>query len=116
MIVWDDCKVTETTLAQGRAGKIYANPSQGVSMYCIRKGNQVTCDYIDEKSGKFKNQPSVFTVDFEMDDYLFVSNESNSTRLHLNTKNSTAILKSNIFYLDNPDYFGVKVCSGKITR
>lgn len=115
-IVWDDCVVTNTTLAQGLSGKVYVNPSQGVLMQCIRKGDQVICDYIDEKTGKFKNQPSVFTVELETDVYLFLGNESNSTRLHLNTKNSTVLLKSNIFFLDNPDYFGVKMCSGRIVR
>ena len=51
-IQWDDCRVVDASLAVDRSGKVYTNQSHGVSMQCIRKGQLVTCDYIDEKTGK----------------------------------------------------------------
>jgi hypothetical protein len=101
-IVWDDCDIVGAYLSDDHQGVVSLDSSQGVTMHCIRVGTNVTCDFLDETTGKYKDQPAVFVVELETADHIFLSNESNSTRLHLNTGNSRAILKSNVFFLSNP--------------
>jgi len=115
-IVWKDAKITQAALKGPNFGKIIIIESQGLTMHCIRKEDKLMCDYLHEKTGKPKNEPSLFNVDLETDEYLFVSNESNTTRLHINKKEGTALMTSNVFFPDKLDYFGVKMIVGNIVR
>jgi hypothetical protein len=113
-IRWNECKLVKGSMEPGQ-DKVEVVAGDPVEMRCIKSKKTIVCDYLGE-NGKPKNQPSTFSVEHEGQDFCFASNESNSTRLHFNTKSKRAILKSNIFVPTLPDQFGIKFCVGYIRR
>jgi hypothetical protein len=117
LIEWSECRLLVVDM---KTNRISTTSSDGVDMACAtREGaDLLVCDYIagGSSDSKLMGTPSAFGIEERSGGYLFASNETNSTRLHLNLRAGRAILKANYFQPSAPDGFGVKMCVGMVTQ
>lgn len=95
-------------------GPLSCESTEGLETRCIKNGKDVMCDYVHEKTGKIKNQPSHYIVDSEDDNYIYMGTETNAARIHINKKTWGVIMTTYVFYGTMPDIFAIKFCSGKV--
>lgn len=77
-IVWDVCKYIKGSTKAGQAGRVSISEGIPIEIHCIKKGTTVVCDYVHEITGEMKNQPSIFRVDAQSEEILFLTNENHS--------------------------------------